>query len=548
MISVFLFAPPVGYLFLLASWHLLRRHLLAKFNGVSDLPLLQQSRPPNERIRGTAIVCGGSIAGLLTARVCHDHFERVLIVEAEPWVASEEGRKVDGWVNKTHRSRVVQYTSLHSCQCFLFQGLLCLFPNLEEERKLSDVSAIPSYPRFNLAGVPFRVPWSTYKSGLPKTLYNTRGGFETLIRRLVLDRDAYPNIEFIAGTVTDVRPDPTDHSRLNLVVVRTEAGIREFPAVLVADCTGPARAGMKWLERNGYGYSSKYPTGTLPLDQLKISFDQKLRYSTITFRIRPEIYKRLPLPRDLEDTKPIYTLLENSPDGNRRAFVLMRADGENLIAFAGHHGTTQQQPKNLAELKEYARGLHMVRPIPAWIFELMDVLEEVEDSATVSLVRIPPTTYVRYHQAINLPSNWIAVGDSCMTLDPLFAEGCPKAFRGALALHKVLRTIRTTSGITLPYDFSTKFFAEQYDKTDWNWQNTRVMDYGVPTTEPLPGESLSSGASLRWYIAKLQRLALIDEHAGLVLFDSSMGLATAIDAFHPNLIFKIFWRALLGGI
>jgi hypothetical protein len=54
-----------------------------------------------------------SVAGLLTARVCHDHFERVLIVEAEAWVASEEGRKMDGWNQKLVRSRVAQYASLH---------------------------------------------------------------------------------------------------------------------------------------------------------------------------------------------------------------------------------------------------------------------------------------------------------------------------------------------------------------------------------------------------------------------------------------------------
>lgn len=38
----------------------------------------------------------------------------------------------------------------------------------------------------------------------------------------------------VTGTVTDVLPDPADESRLSTVVVRTESGIREFPAALVA--------------------------------------------------------------------------------------------------------------------------------------------------------------------------------------------------------------------------------------------------------------------------------------------------------------------------
>lgn len=42
-----------------------------------------------------------------------------------------------------------------------------------------------------------------------------------------------------------------------------------------------------------------------------------------------------------------------------------------------------------------------------------------------------------------------------------------------------------------------------------------LVDYGVPTTEPLPGESLSSGAYLRWYSKRVQRLAV---HVGIHLF------------------------------
>ncbi|KAJ7489465.1 hypothetical protein FB451DRAFT_691135 [Mycena latifolia] len=541
-----LLAVPAAYSALLLLWHLLRRHLLAKHSGLPDLALLQNSRRDDKKIPGTVVICGGSIAGLLTARVCHDHFERVLIVEPEAWLASAEGRKIDGWNQKLQRSRVVQYTSLHACQCYLFAGLKNLFPGIEDECRLSDIKVRPSNPRFTLSGAPIRTPWSAFKSGLPKTMYLGRPGFETLLRRLVLDRASYPNIELITGTVTDVRPDPTNHSRLNSVLVRTESGLQEFTAALVADCTGPARAGMKWLERNGYGYSAPCPAGKLPLNLLKISFNQKLHYSSILFRITPEFHDRLPLPVELKDTGPVYTFLENSVEQGRGFFVLTRPDGHQLMAFVGHHGTIRPQPKNLAELKVYVRGLNTVQAIPDWVFQILDMLEEVEQSAIVSTLKVAPTSYMRYHQATNLPSNWIALGDSVMTLNPLFSEGCTKAFRCALALHNVLRRALATSGNKLPSNFSTKFFAEQFDKTDLAWQNTRLIDYGVPTTEPLSGESLSSGAYLRWYITQLQSLSITDDHAALVMYNSAMGLASPIDAFHPNLVLKILWRACIG--
>ena len=62
-----------------------------------------------------------SIAGLLTARICSDHFEEVVIVESEAWLASEEGRSaiydkngvaIDSRRTKA-RTRCEQYNAVH---------------------------------------------------------------------------------------------------------------------------------------------------------------------------------------------------------------------------------------------------------------------------------------------------------------------------------------------------------------------------------------------------------------------------------------------------
>ena len=58
-----------------------------------------------------------SYAGLATARICHDHFERVIIVEPEAWLATVEGWKLEQKGEPTQktktRARVMQYQSLH---------------------------------------------------------------------------------------------------------------------------------------------------------------------------------------------------------------------------------------------------------------------------------------------------------------------------------------------------------------------------------------------------------------------------------------------------
>ncbi|KAJ7583360.1 hypothetical protein C8J56DRAFT_1055127 [Mycena floridula] len=44
-----------------------------------------------EKLKGTAFIYGGS-AGLLAARFCHDHFETIVVVEAEAWTGTEEAK------------------------------------------------------------------------------------------------------------------------------------------------------------------------------------------------------------------------------------------------------------------------------------------------------------------------------------------------------------------------------------------------------------------------------------------------------------------------
>ncbi len=53
------------------------------------------------------------MGGLIAARVCHDHFDDVLIVEPETWLNSPDAMRVDPWNQESKRSRIVQYNSLH---------------------------------------------------------------------------------------------------------------------------------------------------------------------------------------------------------------------------------------------------------------------------------------------------------------------------------------------------------------------------------------------------------------------------------------------------
>ncbi len=126
----------------------------------------------------------------------------------------------------------------------------------------------------------------------------------TLLRRLVLG-GKYKNIRQITGTATGVSRNASDAALLNkcqselqrelsLTSQPHSLSVRHlpFPSVhpyllngATLDCTGSTTAGLKWLQREGYGFADTYSKIQRPLDGLKVAYDQKLRYSTLQFSV-----------------------------------------------------------------------------------------------------------------------------------------------------------------------------------------------------------------------------------------------------------------------
>lgn len=102
----------------------LRAWLVKKATAVNELEDLAKPRAAGGKLTGTVVIAGGSVAGLLTARVCSDHFKEVIVVDPEAWLATDEGdtltekdlteassNTLRAPCNK--RARVAQYVSVH---------------------------------------------------------------------------------------------------------------------------------------------------------------------------------------------------------------------------------------------------------------------------------------------------------------------------------------------------------------------------------------------------------------------------------------------------
>ncbi|KAF9077382.1 hypothetical protein BDP27DRAFT_1312311 [Rhodocollybia butyracea] len=502
------------------AWEILHWYFYKHYSGLPDIEKLDKAGP-GQRLDGTAIICGGRY-----------FFERVIIVEPEEWLTSEDGMRRFGREQEHKRSRVMQYQSLHICQALLYKGLERLFPDLEEQSRYSGISILPADRKNSFAGTPITAPFKSYDGNLPNTLYCGRAGLETLIRRLVLGRGSYPRIEQITGTVTGVIPDNDSRSISKVTVRGTDLQLQNLDAALVIDCTGVTRAGMKWLSQAGFGKSGSEPcpNGGVQLQDAKISFDQKLNYSTLTCDVPPSILKKLPFPpNDNPETAPQYVFLEDQQDKGRR-----------LLLFGGESSDKQMKYESLDAFRSMLHEVVPFKdPVPDWVFQTIDILEESEVIFNYSHIRVPGSTYIQYHKTVNLPNNFAALGDSV-------SSGCTKVMLGAVALHTALSTGLVPGSKKLPSSFGQRFFKEHYNKTDIFWSVSVIRHYGIPCTDPLPGEDLESGQLARWYLRRLQILATKDEQAARVFWDGAMGFATAVDPFHPWLMMKVFWSAAIG--
>jgi 2-polyprenyl-6-methoxyphenol hydroxylase-like FAD-dependent oxidoreductase len=182
----------------------------------------------------TAVVIGGSMAGLLAARVLSDYYSEVIILEQDIIPLAGEQRK-----------GVPQGRHAHA---LLARGRMILeelFPGLTEH--LVEVGAPLGRGRFHSGGGYFCLP----QDG-PKTLLVSRPCLEAEVRTRLLARTnvrLVENVRVFGLTASD------DHQRVSGVRLSLEQSDDEqesIPADLVVDASGRGSRTPAWLEELGY--------------------------------------------------------------------------------------------------------------------------------------------------------------------------------------------------------------------------------------------------------------------------------------------------------
>ncbi|KZV89556.1 hypothetical protein EXIGLDRAFT_751119 [Exidia glandulosa HHB12029] len=536
----------------------MHRYMMRTYTGVPDLEALGTQAKPKGNV---AVVCGGSIAGLLTARVLSDHFDRVVVIEPEAWALSNEA--ADGvtttgtctvaaeggsYATLTHkRTRVYQYTAMHAYQVLLGRVLRKLFPGFDELARGRGVIFAPAEMNARLSGWGCRLPYAEYGGTLPEVPFTSRRTLEGVIRGCVRAANADGKIEFVHGTVTDFKLS-SDATRLTAVTMRDGAGsTRIVTADLVVDCTGVIQGGLKMLTRTLNGN----PKASSTLATLRQSYDPKIDHVTIEvpypanfeeniakIKLDTGVTGKWAGPKYLDTTKVAwwYTLAPD-PDVDYRILAAGRKDN-GIVFFAG--GWTSEMPVTLEQMREYAQGVKSDNPVPQFYFDILDLCMPVADRVTVFEGKVNSCSRVFYERAADvLPRNFVAVGDATMRLNPRFGEGVTKAALGATTLDGVLRSYAPSHKA-----FGATYFQRLANRTQSLWDGSKWSDYGRETTTPCEGETLEEGKFFRWFKLRLNRVLERDDAAGSAMFHAQHYLAPMQYAMTPRIMLKVLWEGM----
>lgn len=415
------------------------------------------------RLGERAVIAGGSLAGLLSARVLADYFDEVLVLDRDDIHDRPENRRM------TPQS--------HHVHILLKGGEVAteeLIPGFTEE--MVSVGSVPMLAGRDIiqgSAFGFGPRWDG-----PITLHSqSRSMLEHCVRKLV--RRSSNRIVLRSNTTVRGLQYNADKGRITGVEAETVEGERErINADLVIDATGGGAGAMRWLS------ALELP---IPfVEEVKVNFG----YSSAIFELK-----------DGRDWKG--ALIGGPPPKISYGGLLMPIEeGCHIVSLGGRFGDFP--PDDLDGFLAFAKQL----PQPT----IYEALEKGTPRSNVKSMRFGVNRFRHYERMDDLVEGLIPIGDSLACVNPTYGQGMSSAAKQVKALSDVLAA---HSELDTPLsEIAREYVSAAAEVATVPWRQANFNDFVYPQTE---GDRSAFTKEEAEYRMKLQMLSMRDNDVRLRL-------------------------------
>ncbi|MCG8350766.1 MAG: FAD-dependent monooxygenase [Chloroflexales bacterium] len=433
-----------------------------------------------------AIVIGGSIAGMLTARVLSNHFDRVTVIERDALNDGPEARK--GQPQARH---------LHALLAGGLQTMTRYFPDLihEFQRHGEAQGDLGEHIRWHI-GSGYR---QTVRTGLWSAIIS-RPFLEWQIRRRV---EALRNVEVRSGgNVESLLADETRQRVTGVQVMWRKDGQREaMNADLVIDTSGRGSHTPKWLAALGYDAA---PEGVVTC---------KITYATCLFSRQPN--------DPLGDKYVMVT--PPASDTLKRAGAFPLEGDRWQVTLVGVHG--EPMPIDGDAFMAFAKSLPTL--------DVYNIVANNEPLTDIMHHKFPSNLRRFYEKLTRFPTGYLVLGDAVCSFNPIFGQGMTSAAMQAHALDELLHEM----GVERLDGLARRYFRSVAKVVDIPWKTAAREDFRYKDTT---GDKQLGTDLLNAYSSALHRATVNDA----VVCEAFMRVVNMVDS--PAILFRpqILWRVL----
>lgn len=434
-----------------------------------------------------AVVLGGSMAGLLTARVLSEHFDQVTLLERDAVHPEPESRK--GQPQTRH---------LHGLLASGLDIMTHYYPDLPEAlvaggALVQDMAEMMHW--YTYGGYRRRFTMGR------KAAVMSRPFLESLLRQRTV---ALPNVTLLDNCAVKGLITAADHGRVTGVQVarRMDAPINEtLTADLVVDCTGRGSRTLQWLTELGYAAPGE--------SEVKVN----VGYATRLYR------------RDAADprSKEWILVTPEAPRETRFGGMFPIEDDRWIVSMGGW--MNDHAPTNEQGFLEYARNL----PAP----DIYNLMRQSAPLSEITPYKFSSSLRRHYEKLTRFPESYLVLGDAICSFNPTYGQGMTAAAMQAAALDALLVERKGNMA-----DLAPTFFKRAAKIVDTPWQLAVGEDFRFPqTTGPKPAGT----DFINRYVARVHRATRFDAEVCRAFLKVMNLLAPPSSLMMPGMMLRVWW-------